>query len=79
MIRNVLPEFLSFSNHPFPTRSPTQPFPTLTKTHDYFHAVAEPFVAQGKIWLNTEVTSVDELELGGSWKVSLKDWSDDGK
>ena len=79
MIGNVLPEFLSFSNHPFPTRSPTQPFPTLTETHDYLHAVAEPFVAQGKIRLNTEVTSVDELELGRGWKVSLKDWSDEGK
>lgn len=80
MIGNVLPEFLSFSKFPFPSReSPDQPFPTLAETHNYLRAFARPFLDQGKIRLNSEATRIDELELGAGWRVSLRDWSDNGK
>jgi hypothetical protein len=79
MIGNVLPEYLSFSDHPFPPRSSTtQPFPTLAETHAYLRCFAKPFMAQGKIRLNTQVVRVDELEDGG-WLVVMKDWNAAGK
>ncbi|KAF8977886.1 hypothetical protein BDQ17DRAFT_1449904, partial [Cyathus striatus] len=82
---NVLPTFLSFSSYPpFPTppNSPNQPFPTLQETHEYLRMFAAPFVASGKIKLNTEVVRVEELppvEGGdtGGWKVILRDWGND--
>ena len=75
LIGNVLPEYLSFSHFPFPPRpSTTQPFPTRSETQAYLRAVAEPFLAKGKIRLNTEVIRVEELEDGG-WRVVLRDWS----
>jgi cation diffusion facilitator CzcD-associated flavoprotein CzcO len=80
LIGNVLPEYLSFSNYPFPPRSSkTQPFPTLTETYEYLRAFAQPYIDKGAIRLNNEVISVDELERGGGWKVVIRDWSSGGK
>jgi cation diffusion facilitator CzcD-associated flavoprotein CzcO len=74
LIGNVLPEYLSFSHFSFPPRSSTtQPFPTLEETHAYLRAVAEPFLAMGKIRLNIEVVRVEELKDGG-WRVVMKNW-----
>ena len=82
MIGNVLPEWISFSGHPFlPPLSPIQPFPNLVETHAYLRAFTEPFLLKGQIRLNTEVTSVDEISNidGGGWKVICRDWSEKGK
>lgn len=82
---NVLPQFLSFSGHPFPTlpSSPHQPFPDLNQTHAYLRQFAEPLFATGKIRLNTEVVAVDEIgsttATNGGWKVVMRDWSDQGE
>ncbi|RDB29939.1 Thiol-specific monooxygenase [Hypsizygus marmoreus] len=77
LIGNVLPEFLSYSKHPFPeSPRPHQPFPTLVETYDYLRQFAEPFLKNGTIRLNTEVISVQELEAGAGWKVLLRDWSE---
>jgi cation diffusion facilitator CzcD-associated flavoprotein CzcO len=81
MIGNVLPQFFTFSGHPFPSppTSPDQPFPDLMETYTYLRKFAEPLFATGKIRLNTEVVAVDEIESGGGWKVVMKDWSEQGK
>ncbi|KAF8989751.1 hypothetical protein BDQ17DRAFT_1372842, partial [Cyathus striatus] len=81
---NVLPTFLSFSSYPpflIPPNSPNQPFPMLQETHEYLRTFAAPFVASGKIKLNTEAVRVEELPSplsaevnGGGWKVVLRDW-----
>ncbi|TFK33754.1 hypothetical protein BDQ12DRAFT_614699 [Crucibulum laeve] len=80
LVGNVLPEFLSFSQYPFPEppSAPNQPFPTLTETHDYLHSFAEPYVKSGVIRLSTDVVRVEEL-VDGRWKASLRDWSTSGK
>lgn len=75
LIGNVLPEFLSYSQFPFPDLArPHQPFPTLAETHGYLQSFAQPHLASGAIRLNTEVVAVEELEKGAGWKVSLRDW-----
>src|ERR1700734_3625808 len=81
LMGNVLPEFLSFSGHPFPPppTSPDQPFPDLIQTQSYLRKFAEPLFATGKIRLNTEVVAVDQIGPDGGWKVVLKDWTDQGK
>jgi len=40
LIGNVLPEFLTFSGHPFPEppMTPHQPFPTLKETYEYLRS-----------------------------------------
>jgi cation diffusion facilitator CzcD-associated flavoprotein CzcO len=78
---NVLPEFLSFSGHPFPPppTSPDQPFPDLIQTQSYLRKFAEPLFTTGKIRLNTEVVAVEQIGPDGGWKVVLKDWTDQGK
>lgn len=81
LMGNVLPKYLTFSGHPFPTppSSPEQPFPDLIQTHAYLSKFAEPLFATGKIRLHTEVVGVDEIGPDGGWKVVMKDWSDQGK
>jgi len=81
MIGNVLPEFLTFSGNPFPIPPmPDQPFPTLRETYDYLKDFARLLFEQGKIRLNHEVVSVEEIDYsnGGGWRVVLKDWSGGG-
>lgn len=76
LIGNVLPEFLSFSEFPFPERSSKdQPFPTLIETHEYLRAFARPYLNAGVIRLNTEIVSVEELEEGAGWRVFSTDWA----
>lgn len=78
----MLPEFLSFSEFPFPERqSKEQPFPTLSETHEYLSAFAKPYLNSGVIRLDTEVVSVEELQGDAGWKVVFNDWSQgaDGK
>jgi cation diffusion facilitator CzcD-associated flavoprotein CzcO len=81
LMGNVLPEFLSFSGHPFPKppTSPDQPFPDLIQTHAYLRKFAESLFTTGKIRLHTEVVGVDQIGPDGGWKVAMKDWSDQGK
>lgn len=81
MIGNVLPEFLSFSGHPFPEppSTPHQPFPTLTETHHYLQKFAEPFLKSGVIKLNREVVRVEELSGKGGWRVITRDWNAGGR
>jgi cation diffusion facilitator CzcD-associated flavoprotein CzcO len=82
LIGNVLPEWISFSEFPFPPPpSPTQPFPTLSETHAYLRTFSEPFLRRGLIRLNTEVVRVDEISSveGGGWAVTFRDWSETGK
>ncbi|KAK7017709.1 thiol-specific monooxygenase [Favolaschia claudopus] len=82
LIGNVLPEYLSFSGHPFPlplaTHHPThpQPYPTLLETHAYLKAFAAPYLEKGVIRLEREVVGVDEVgeEEGGGWMVRVRDW-----
>ncbi|KAF7293820.1 hypothetical protein HMN09_01177900 [Mycena chlorophos] len=75
LVGNVLPEYLSFSHHPFPElASITHPYPTLTQTHDYLKRFAAPYVASGHIRLSTEAAWVDELSDGRGWAVTLRDW-----
>lgn len=77
LIGNVLPEYLSFSHFPFPTRiDPHQPFPTLDETHEFLRVFAEPYVRQGKMKLNMEVVRVEELPEGQGWKVKVRDWNE---
>lgn len=81
MIGNVLPEFLTFSGNPFPIPPrPDQSFPTLRETYDYLKDFSRPLFDQGKIRLNHEVVSVEEVDdrKGGGWKVTMKDWSGGG-
>ncbi|KAK0191193.1 hypothetical protein F5146DRAFT_588348 [Armillaria mellea] len=80
LVGNVLPEYLSFSKFPFPEppSTPDQPFPTLVETHDYLRAFAEPYLKNGAIRLNHEVTRVEELSDGAGWKVVFNDWNDEG-
>ncbi|KAG1760310.1 FAD/NAD(P)-binding domain-containing protein [Suillus occidentalis] len=78
LIGNVIPEFLSFSEHPFPAPPREhQPFPTLAETNAYLKEFARPFIANGHIRLSFEVIGVDELE-GGGWTVHMKDWNEGG-
>lgn len=77
LIGNVLPEFLSFSEYPFPPSADHgQPFPTLTETHEYLRSFARPYVSSGAIRLNTEVIRLEEVPRGGGWKVVIRDWND---
>ena len=79
LIGNVLPEFLCFSQHPFPTPTSAdhrQPFPTLMETHDYLRSFARPYLSSGAIRLNTEVVRVEEVRGGGGWKVVVRDWNE---
>ncbi|KAF8659935.1 hypothetical protein AX16_001671 [Volvariella volvacea WC 439] len=90
LIGNVLSQYLSYSDFPFPPPdNPDQPFPTLSETHRYLQDFAKPFIEKGSIRLNVEVVSVTELgpESGAAeregeddrsygWKVVLKDWND---
>ncbi|KAJ3756718.1 hypothetical protein EV360DRAFT_84693 [Lentinula raphanica] len=75
LIGNVLPEFLSFSEAPFPEppSTPHQPFPTLKETHDYLRKFADRYLEQGVIRLNTEVVKVEELPEHKGWIVVTKD------
>ncbi|KDR73187.1 hypothetical protein GALMADRAFT_251771 [Galerina marginata CBS 339.88] len=83
LIGNVLPEFLTFSEFPFPEppTTPHQPFPTLTETHKYLQKFAEPFIKSGSVKLNREVLRAVELEEGMGWEVVSRNWSEgyDGK
>ncbi|THU81270.1 FAD/NAD(P)-binding domain-containing protein [Dendrothele bispora CBS 962.96] len=88
LIGNVLPEFLSVHDFPFPP--PDQydpehrknlPFPTLTETYDYLRAFAKPFLEDGRIRLGQQVVKVEEtLIADGStkdkWLVLIRDWND---
>src|SRR6266545_5048262 len=78
LLGNVLPEFLSFSEFPFPEppSTPHQPFPSLVETHGYLRAFAEPFLRAERIKLNREVVSVVECEGEGGWKVTFRNWND---
>ncbi|KAF7343853.1 hypothetical protein MSAN_01966600 [Mycena sanguinolenta] len=82
LIGNVLPEFLSFSAFPpFPEPISTisgQPFPSLSETHTYLRAFASPLSSQGKIRLNTEVCTVEELREQTGWQVRMRRWNLDG-
>ncbi|KAK2459590.1 hypothetical protein APHAL10511_008400 [Amanita phalloides] len=83
LVGNIVPQFLSISECPFPDRSieyPHQPFPTLDETCAYLRSFAEPFIKSGHIRLNWEVTRVEEQDEGGSgggkgWKVYLRNWN----
>ncbi|KAF9269736.1 FAD/NAD(P)-binding domain-containing protein [Marasmius fiardii PR-910] len=77
LVGNVLPEFLSFRDTPFPEppNTPQQPFPTLKETYQYLRNFAEPYITSGNIRLGHEVTSVEELPDLAGWKVKFKDWS----
>jgi hypothetical protein len=79
MIGNVIPEFLSFSGHPFPAPPrEDQPFPTLRETYDYLAAFARPLLESGRIRLHHEVVDVAEMDVneGGGWRVVVIDWSE---
>ena len=77
LIGNVLPEFLSFSQYPFPPSADHgQPFPTLTETHEYLRSFARPYLSSGVIRLNTEVVRLEEVPRGGGWKVVVRDWNE---
>ncbi|THU81419.1 FAD/NAD(P)-binding domain-containing protein [Dendrothele bispora CBS 962.96] len=78
LVGDVLPEFLSFSGHPFPrpSTSPEEPFPSLSETQEYLQAFAKPFVDNGSIRLNMEVSRVEELPNEAGWRVVMKDWND---
>lgn len=80
LIGNVLPEYLGFSGFPFPLppSTPEQPFPTLSETHAYLQAFAEPLLRAGAIKLNREVVSVVELENRKGWSVISRDWTKGG-
>ncbi|KAG1879998.1 FAD/NAD(P)-binding domain-containing protein [Suillus subluteus] len=76
LIGNVIPEFLSFSEHPFPAPPREhQPFPTLAETNAYLKEFARPFIEN--IRLSFEVTGVEEVE-GGGWAVRMKNWNKGG-
>ena len=77
LIGNVLPEFLSFSEHQFPVPSPN-PFPTLAETNAYIKAFALPFIESGHVRLSHEVIGVEEVRDGGGWKVRIRDWNNGG-
>ncbi|KAJ7049405.1 hypothetical protein C8F01DRAFT_1183769 [Mycena amicta] len=76
LVGNVLPEYLSFSHHPFPAlASEDHPYPTLAQTHAYLRRFASPFLASGHIRLSTEVVWIDELsDKRSGWSVTLRDW-----
>ncbi|KAE9401860.1 FAD/NAD(P)-binding domain-containing protein [Gymnopus androsaceus JB14] len=78
LVGNVLPQFLSFSENPFPKtpNHPHQPFPSLAETYQYLRAFAEPYIEKGQIRLSTEVVRVEELPQKKGWKVRVKDWSE---
>jgi hypothetical protein len=73
LIGNVLLEFLSFSEHPFPV-TPSSLFPTFTWTSAYLKAFALPFIERGHIRLRREVIEVGEID-GGGCVVCMKDWN----
>jgi cation diffusion facilitator CzcD-associated flavoprotein CzcO len=77
----VLPEFLSFSEFSFPEPSttPHQPFPSLSETHAYLRAFAEPYLKAGKIKLNREVIKVRENGQHRGWSVTFRDWNNGGR
>ncbi|KAG7095315.1 hypothetical protein E1B28_006080 [Marasmius oreades] len=77
LVGNVLPEFLSLRDAPFPEppSTPQQPFPTLKETYRYLRDFAEPYIKNGNIRLGHEVTRVEELPDLAGWKVKFKDWS----
>ncbi|OAX34169.1 hypothetical protein K503DRAFT_869092 [Rhizopogon vinicolor AM-OR11-026] len=50
ILGNILLEFLSFSEHPFPV-TPSSLFPTLAGTNIYLKAFALPFIESGHIRL----------------------------
>ncbi|KAH7890281.1 FAD/NAD(P)-binding domain-containing protein [Phlebopus sp. FC_14] len=81
LIGNVLPEFLSFSEHSFPTPpgAPKQPFPNVKETFAYLQEFSRPFLEQGRIRLNHEVLSVEEIDGSGGWRVIMRDWSAAGE
>ncbi|KAJ7641213.1 hypothetical protein FB45DRAFT_1053780 [Roridomyces roridus] len=73
LIGNVLAEYLSFSNYPFPEpRSEIHPYPSLAETHQYLKRFAEPL--RSHIRLSTEVVWVDELPESRGWSVTTRDW-----
>ncbi|KAG1741626.1 FAD/NAD(P)-binding domain-containing protein [Suillus lakei] len=78
LIGNVVPEFLSFSEHPFPAPPREhQPFPTLAETNAYLKEFARPFIEGGHIRLSVEVIGVEEV-VGGGWTIRMKDWNEGG-
>ncbi|KAG0700320.1 FAD/NAD(P)-binding domain-containing protein [Suillus ampliporus] len=78
LIGNVIPEFLSFSEHPFPAPPREhQPFPTLAETNAYLKEFASPFIESGHVRLGFEVIGVEEVE-GGGWTVRMKNWNEGG-
>jgi len=80
LIGNVLPEFLNFSEYPFPIppTTPHQPFPSLVETYDYLRTFAAPYLKDGRIKLNREVIKVIENGEDKGWTVSYRDWNSDG-
>ncbi|KAG2356429.1 hypothetical protein BDR07DRAFT_1364216 [Suillus spraguei] len=78
LIGNVIPEFLSFSEYPFPTPPREyQPFPTSAETNAYLKEFACPFIENGHIRLSLEVIGVEEV-VDGRWTVRMKDWNKGG-
>jgi hypothetical protein len=90
---NVLPEFLSFSEHPFPV--PTAgPFSAFELRRDerqvgyaYTQLKDQPipiptfalrFVESGRVLLSREVIGMEEVEGGAAWRVRIKDWNKGG-
>jgi|SRR5882757_942409 len=71
LIGNVLLEFLSFSEHPFPV-TPSSQFPTFAGTNAYLKAFALPFIESGHIRLRREEIEVEEID-GGGCVVHMKD------
>ncbi|KAF5364587.1 hypothetical protein D9758_005588 [Tetrapyrgos nigripes] len=78
LVGNVLPEYLSFAGFPFPEpqTAPDEPFPSLQETQAYLQAFAKPFLDNGSIRLNVEVTRVEELPGEAGWNVVMKDWNE---
>jgi len=82
LIGDVLPNFLCFSEFPFPEppTAPDQPFPSLIETHTYLRTFAEPYLRDGRIKLNREVVRVLDREPGKTgWSVTFRDWNSDGR
>ena len=69
---NVLPEFLQFSEAPFPAPAYGDVFPTLRETGDYLRAFAQPM--RHRIRTSTEVLAVHERP-DARWHVDLKLWN----
>ncbi|OAX37667.1 hypothetical protein K503DRAFT_801055 [Rhizopogon vinicolor AM-OR11-026] len=75
-IDNVLPEFISFSEHPF-TVSPSSLFPIFADTNAYLKAFTLSFIESGYIRLSHEAIGVEEVH-GSGWVVRMKDWNKGG-